>query len=309
MARFSLPSCCLVRWDSSGGSWRDEAGAVLAALGPERWAVFAQSGGGLPRAGCRGPPGRGRALPRGRGSGRLRPPAPPWMGGEPLSDGGQHRPARRGLRGVGPRRLDPGRPLAPATSGAACRPGRPGGSRVATPCPRAGQRPLPARRRACGGRGGRWGGPADRGGPTRWGAGRPPCDGPAPWPAGLYRPGPHLWGTRSSIAPPRPTPGGPRLRCGGMHDPRFQQPLGRATTLPVSASAVWGRSRARPHRGWARTRRPWAGTQAGTVCRSGRCGPALSGRRGSPRPRPSPWACGIAPGGRPAGAGVGGCGV
>jgi hypothetical protein len=41
------------------------------------------------------------------------------------------------------------------------------------------------------------------------------------------------------------TPGGPAFRCVVLHDPCSQEPLGLATTLPVSASAVWCLSRDR----------------------------------------------------------------
>ena len=36
-----------------------------------------------------------------------------------------------------------------------------------------------------------------------------------------------------------PTPGEPALRCVVIHDPRCQEPLVLATTLPVSAYALW----------------------------------------------------------------------
>lgn len=35
-------------------------------------------------------------------------------------------------------------------------------------------------------------------------------------------------------------PGAPAFRCAVIHDPRYQEPLVLATTLPVSASALWG---------------------------------------------------------------------
>ena len=40
-------------------------------------------------------------------------------------------------------------------------------------------------------------------------------------------------------------PGAPAFRCAMIHDPRYQEPLVLATTLPVSAYALWCLSRDR----------------------------------------------------------------
>lgn len=52
-------------------------------------------------------------------------------------------------------------------------------------------------------------------------------------------------------------PGGPALRCVVLHDPRYQEPLVLATTLPVSAYALWRLYRDR----WPVEQVPLAATQ------------------------------------------------
>jgi hypothetical protein len=62
-------------------------------------------------------------------------------------------------------------------------------------------------------------------------------------------------------------PGAPVLRCAVLHDPRDQEPWGLATTLPVSASALWGLSRDRwPSEPRPLAAKPMVGAHRACVC-------------------------------------------
>lgn len=63
-----------------------------------------------------------------------------------------------------------------------------------------------------------------------------PPDATAQWGVGRRMIQAQVWDTLVLATAP---PGGPSFRCVVIHDPRSQEPLVLATTLPVSASAVW----------------------------------------------------------------------
>jgi len=63
-----------------------------------------------------------------------------------------------------------------------------------------------------------------------------PPDAAAQWVVGGRRIQAQVW---DNLVLSTPAPGGPALRCVVIHDPRYQEPLVLATTLPVSAYALW----------------------------------------------------------------------
>src|SRR5499427_7671281 len=63
-----------------------------------------------------------------------------------------------------------------------------------------------------------------------------PPDAAAQWVVGGRRLQARVW---ENLVLSTPTPGEPALRCVVIHDPRYQEPLVLATTLPVSAYALW----------------------------------------------------------------------
>jgi hypothetical protein len=63
-----------------------------------------------------------------------------------------------------------------------------------------------------------------------------PPDATAQWGVGGRLIQARVWG---HLVLSTATPGGPAFRCVVIHDPRYQEPLVLATTLPVSAYAVW----------------------------------------------------------------------
>jgi hypothetical protein len=69
-----------------------------------------------------------------------------------------------------------------------------------------------------------------------------PPDATAQWVVGGRMIHAQVW---DNLVLSSPTPGGPVFRCVVIHDPRSQEPLVLATTLPVSACALWRLSRDR----------------------------------------------------------------
>jgi hypothetical protein len=81
-----------------------------------------------------------------------------------------------------------------------------------------------------------------------------PPDATVQWVVGGRRIQAQVW---DNLVLSTATPGGPAFRCGVIHAPRYQDPWGVATNLPVSAYALWCLSRDR----WPSAQMPLAAKQ------------------------------------------------